>query len=136
MGDVMNGKEPLKSLFVFDMKNKTIDANAKISQAIDQMKDGSKHCLLVKLRSDKAVGIVSEHDIVVACARLGKGAKDAPVKDYMTTDVVVAKETDTLDEALRLMAANNVRHLPVLSQKGEVVDFLSMMDLVMKKLNV
>jgi CBS domain-containing protein len=52
----------------------------------------------------------------------------------MTIDVIAARETDTVTDALKLMAVHNVRHLPVLSEKGQVIDFLSMIDLVVKKM--
>lgn len=127
---------PIQKLFDFTMDGKTIEASDTLSTAIEKMKDGGKNCLLVKMKGERPVGIISEHDIVIAFARLGNGAKEAKVKDYMTIDVVVARESDTIDEALKLMAVHNVRHVPVLSADGSIIDFLSMMDLVMKKMSL
>ena len=127
---------PIQKLFDFTMDGKTIEASDTLSTAIEKMKDGGKNCLLVKMKGERPVGIISEHDIVIAFARLGNGAKEAKVKDYMTIDVVVARESDTIDEALKLMAVHNVRHVPVLSADGSIIDFLSMMDLVMKKISL
>ncbi len=126
----------LNKIFTFDMNNKTVDQDAKLSEAVTRMARCQKNCLLVKKGEDKPVGIISEHDIVVAFARLGKNASNARVLDYMTIDVVAAKETDTLNDALKLMAAHNVRHLPILSENGQIVDFVSMMDLIVKKMQV
>lgn len=127
---------PLQKLFDFKMDGKTIDASETLSTAIARMQHGGKNCLLVKMKGDRPVGIISEYDIVIAFARMGSGAKEAKIKDYMTIDVVVARETDTIDDALKLMAVHNVRHVPVLSSDGVIIDFLSMMDLVMKKMSL
>ena len=134
MGGVMS-EQTLNTLFTFDMQGKSIDAAAKLPEAVARMAKTGKHCLLVQ-EGEKPVGIISEHDVVVAFSRLGPAAKIAKVKDYMTIDVVAARETDTLDNALKLMAVHNVRHLPVLSEKGQVMEFLSMMDLVVRKMSL
>lgn len=126
-------KTPLSKHFTFDIEGKTIAHNASISDAIEKMSSSGKNCLLVKKNMETAVGIISEHDIVVALARHGRSASGEKVSDYMTIDVVAVKESHTIDEALKLMAANNIRHLPILSEKGQILDFLSMMDLIVKK---
>jgi CBS domain-containing protein len=128
-------EKTLATLFKFDMEGKTINADAKLSEAVRRMGASRQHCLLIR-NGDKPVGIISEHDIVVALARLGADGKEAKVRDYMTIDVVVTRTTDTISDALKLMAVHNVRHLPVLSEQGQVVDFLSMMDLIIKKMSL
>lgn len=123
----------LNKLFTFDIKGKSIEADATIAHAIQRMAASRMNCLLVKSEGERAIGIISEHDIVTAFAHVEKDAKNAKVRNYMTIDIVVAQSTDTIDEALRMMASNNVRHLPVISEDGSIVDFLSIMDLVLKK---
>lgn len=118
------------------MDGKTVDASDTLHRAIEKMQQGNKNCLLVKMQGERPVGIISEHDIVIAFARLGSKAREAKVKDYMTIDVVVARETDTIDDALKLMAVHNVRHIPVVTGSGTIIDFLSMMDLVTKKMSL
>ncbi len=132
----MKKDAPLNKLFTFDMHGKTVAVDAKVGDAVARMHRSGKNCLLVKKGDEKAVGIISEHDIVIAFARLGQAARETKVSDYMTIDVVAARETDTINEALKLMAAHNVRHLPILSEEGHIVDFLSMMDLVVKKMTL
>jgi CBS domain-containing protein len=126
--------DALNTVFTFNIEGKNIGADAKLPEAVAKMGASGKHCLLVMREGGKPVGIISEHDIVIAFARLGQEAKHARVRDYMTIDVIAARETDTVTDALKLMAVHNVRHLPVLSEKGQVIDFLSMIDLVVKKM--
>jgi CBS domain-containing protein len=126
----------LKDLFSFDISGKCVDADASIAEAIKKMTEGRHNCLLVKKEGERAIGIISEHDVVSAFAALDNEAKRARVSDHMTIDVVAAQELDTIDEALQMMAAHDVRHLPVVSRDGTVVDFLSIMDLVLKKISL
>lgn len=126
----------LNQAFQFDMQGKTIPHDARLGDAVSRMTRSGKNCLMVLKTDDKPVGIISEHDIVVAFARLGQKARESKVWEYMTTDVVAARDTDTIDDALKLMAAHNVRHLPILSEKGSILDFISMMDLVVKKMTL
>jgi CBS domain-containing protein len=132
---LMEKDAPLNQLFKFDIEGKTITHDASLDNAIARMTKNGKTCLLIKKEDDKAIGVISEHDIVMAFARLGQEAKKAKVSQHMSIDVIAVRETDTINEALRVMAAHNVRHLPVLSaEKRQVVDFLSMMDLVTRKM--
>ena len=125
---------PLNKAFTFDIQGKTIKAAACISDAIDKMESSRKTCLLVEAADGKPMGIISEHDIVIAFARKGGEAITAKVRDYMMLDVIAVKENDTVNDALRLMAVHNIRHLPVLSGSGKILDFLSVMDLIGRKM--
>lgn len=123
----------LKDRFKFNIRGKTIEPTQTIGEAVYMMKTRGITCLLVQQEGGRAVGILSEHDIVTAYAKLDAKAKSAKVQDFMTVDIVASFETDTLDDALKTMAENNIRHLPVLNLFGAVLDFLSIMDVVMEK---
>lgn len=123
----------LKDHFKFNIRGKTIEPMQTIGEAVYMMKTRGITCLLVQPEGGRAVGILSEHDIVTAYAKLDNKAKSAKVQDFMTVDIVASFETDTLDQALNTMAENNVRHLPVLNQFGVVLDFLSIMEVVLAK---
>ena len=124
----------LKQAFAFNMEGKTIAHDAKLGDAVALMTRSGKNCLMVHRGEKNPVGIISEHDVVIAFARLGQKAQETKVSDYMTIDVIAARETDSINNALKLMAAHNIRHLPILSEQGRIVDFISMMDLVVKKM--
>lgn len=119
------------------MEGKTVAHDATLNEAIVLMTKSGKNCLLVKKSDEKAVGVISEHDVVTAFARLGQGARTAKVSNHMSIDLIAVRETDGINEALRIMAAHNIRHLPIMSEeKRQVVDFLSMMDLVIKTMRM
>jgi CBS domain-containing protein len=123
----------IADLFSLDLEGKTISSGSTVGDAIEIMANTGEHCFLVQTEGKKPVGIISEHDIVSAMARHRDDVAKVKVEDVMTIDIYIASENATLDEALALMAEHNVRHLPVMSEEGRVLGFLSIMDLVMKK---
>src|SRR3954469_3514676 len=68
---------------------------------------------LVVLDAERAVGIVSERDVVRAVADGGGAALDKPVSKVMTKDVLFAQPGETVDSLLTRMTDRRIRHLPV-----------------------
>jgi len=74
-------------------------------------------------------GILSERDIVKACARHGASALDSSAADLMTRDVVTVTPGDTITTVMERMTAGRFRHMPVLNE-GRVVGVISIGDVV------
>lgn len=125
----------IRELFPMGLGDNAISDDASIAQAVAQMRETGGHSLLVRDADGRGVGVLSEHDIVTAFAVAGDDAKDHPIKVYMTLDLVVTEEEADLDTVIKLMAAYNIRHMPVVSEFGHVVSFLSVMDLLMAKIS-
>ncbi|MHB9036457.1 MAG: CBS domain-containing protein [Armatimonadota bacterium] len=53
-------------------------------------------------------------------------------KDIMTHDVVTIRKGSSVDEALRLMACNNISGLPVVDSEGYLVGIITESDLLLK----
>lgn len=85
--------------------------------------------ILVAEKGDILKGIISERDIVRAIAKDGDGALDQPVKNYMTSEVVTAREEDTLNEVMGVMTSGRFRHLPVVTN-GRLTGLISIGDVV------
>lgn len=123
----------LDKLFVLTLEDKTLSADMTLGQAIAAMSKTGGHCFLVQAEGRKPVGVLSEHDVVSALARYGDAAAKVKISEIMTIDIYAAHEGSTLDDALKIMADHNIRHLPVMSDDGKILGFLSIMDIVMKK---
>ena len=121
---------------VFDLttSQREISEDSTIADAIAVMKDVNYNCLLVKNADRIGVGIISEHDIVEAFAEEGDNAKTSYVSDYMQVDVTCASDNDRLDDVIKIMAEENLRHIPIISDSGYVVSFVSIMELLMAKM--
>ena len=73
-------------------------------------------------------GIVTDRDIVLRCIAAEDDPTQTQVKDIMTRNCAVVSPDDDAREATRLMAARQVRRLPVL-EGGKVVGMVSLGDL-------
>ena len=73
-------------------------------------------------------GIVTDRDIVTRCIAAEDDPAQTPVRDIMTRNCVSVSPDDDPREATRLMAARQVRRLPV-TENGKVVGMVSLGDL-------
>jgi CBS domain-containing protein len=61
----------------------------------------------------RIVGIVTDRDIVVRVIAAGKDPNSTTVGEIVSSDVVTVAPDDDIDDALTMMAQNQVRRLPV-----------------------
>jgi predicted transcriptional regulator len=67
----------------------------------------------------RPIGILTDRDIVVGVlAQTDQKLDILCVDDVMTSELVVAREDDDLDEVLRRMRAKGVRRMPVVDSRG------------------
>ena len=85
--------------------------------------------LIVLTRDGCLDGIISERDIVGACAEHGGDALAHSVAARMVKDVASCEETDTVDEIMDTMTSCRFRHLPVVKD-GIVIGIVSIGDVV------
>lgn len=105
-----------------------IDPDASVFEAIRQLAEAGVGALLV-MEQGKLVGIVSERDYARKVALAGRSSKDTKVREIMTSNVLRVTPDTTNEECMVLMAAKNIRHLPVM-RGDEIVGMLSIRDLV------
>ena len=101
-----------------------------VAKRLDQEGVGA----LLVIDGSKVAGIISERDIVRELARAGPSALQEPVSACMTTDVIRAKPTETVDQLLGRMTNRRVRHLPVMAGE-QVCGVVSIGDLVKHKIS-
>lgn len=78
------------------------------------------------------VGIVTDRDLCLHVVAAGRDPSCSWVDGCMTQDPVCCTEQDDVSLALDLMKAHQVRRLPVVNEKHEVVGMLSFGDVVRK----
>lgn len=73
-------------------------------------------------------GIVTDRDIVLRCIAAEEDPAQTPVREVMTRGCYTVRPEDDCRQATQLMAARQVRRLPVV-EEGKLVGMLSLSDL-------
>lgn len=105
----------------------TIEANATVKKAISIMNENEIGCLIV-VKQAKAVGIVTERDMLARVLARARDPERTRVSEVMTTPLVVADPKMDLEEAARLMFKMKVKKLPVVLD-GQLVGLITLTDL-------
>lgn len=105
-----------------------------VYDAIKMMADKNVGALAV-VEGDKLVGILSERDYTRKVILQGKSSKTTQVREIISGQVVSVTRDHTIQDCLRLMTKNRIRHLPVL-QEGQLVGVISIGDLVNAVINM
>lgn len=98
-----------------------------------RMRDLHVGCLVVvDDRQDglHPVGIVTDRDLLSALVGEHADGEQRALEDVMTRDLLVARETDDVNDALERMRARGVRRLPVVDRRGVLQGILAFDDLV------
>lgn len=101
------------------------DTLAEASAKMWQQQTGS----LLVMEGDKLIGIVTERDVLRSVAQ-GQDPKATSLRDVMTNDPVTISASTTLRGAAEIMFDKWFRHLPVVTDEGDVVGIISTRDLL------
>ncbi|MDH3766695.1 MAG: CBS domain-containing protein [Nitrosopumilus sp.] len=80
--------------------------------------------IIVTDKDNFPVGIVTDEDILSKVSDVTVYAEATSLKDVMSTPLITINEKSTLQDALHKMRDNNIRKLPVLSKKNQVVGMI------------
>lgn len=112
-----------------------IEPRASLADVVRKLVDYKIGSLVVResmgLRAGRVVGIVTERDILKACAdeQHGGDLRHRYVDEVMTRDVVTGSPLDSIDETMGLMTEQRIRHLPVMDG-DELKGMISIGDVV------
>ena len=106
----------------------TIPGEATVFEAL-QLMAGRNIGALVVLSQNGLQGIFTERDYTRKVVLHGKSSKETLVSEILSPDLIVAAPDSTIEDCMRLMTENRVRHLPVLDGM-ELVGLVSIGDLV------
>jgi CBS domain-containing protein len=106
----------------------TVEPSTPIVEVARVMRDADVGPVPV-VEGDRLVGLVTDRDIVVRVVADGNDPSSTTVGEIMSTDLVTVDPDQPLDEALRLMAAHQVRRLPVTEEDGRPVGIVAQADI-------
>jgi CBS domain-containing protein len=107
----------------------SVPPDASVYSAIEFMAEKRVGALLV-IDGGQLVGVISERDYARKVILQGRSSKDTFVREIMTPSPITISCETSVDEAMRVMTENRIRHLPVTDRDGHVAGVLSIGDLV------
>jgi CBS domain-containing protein len=105
----------------------TVEPTTTAQEAARTMKSEDVGSLPI-VEGDKLVGVITDRDLAIRIIAEAKGI-DTPVAEIASKDVVTIDPQQSLEEAARLMANNQVRRLPVVEEDGKLVGILAQADI-------
>jgi len=97
-----------------------------IREAAKIMKKEEVGSLVIVDKDYKAIGIVTERDLLYAIA--DEIPLDKPVSEIMSQNPVTIEENSDISEAVALMTSREIRHLIVVDHDGKVKGVISIRD--------
>jgi CBS domain-containing protein len=105
----------------------TIDSYATVMKAVSLMNENEIGCLVVTRRG-KAVGIVTERDLLTRVIVKSKNPKKTKVREVMTKPLISGQPDMDLEEATKLMFKMKIKKLPVVESEGRLAGLITLTD--------
>lgn len=105
----------------------TIDENSTVKEAANVMNKFEIGCLIA-VSKKKAIGILTERDLLKRVVAESREASKTKVKDIMSSPLVVVDPNMDLEEAVKLMFQMKIKKLPVVDEK-RLVGLVSLTDI-------
>ena len=113
---------------------KYVSPNDTLGHAAKLLAENNIGAVPVSIDGSKILGILSERDIVKALSS-ETGSLDSEVSLFMTSKVKKCKTTDLLRDVIKDMNKGHFRHIPVVDEAEQMIEFISISDLVLAHLN-
>jgi CBS domain-containing protein len=94
----------------------TIDENSSVKEAAEVMNKFEIGCLIA-VRKGKAMGIITERDLLKRVVADVKDTTKTKVKDIMSSPLIVVEPDMELEDAVKLMFQMKIKKLPVVDGK-------------------
>ena len=108
----------------------SVGPDDSVLQALNVMAQKDVGALVV-MAGERLVGVVSERDYARKVVLHKRSSSDTLVRDIMTSPAMAVSPNHTVDDCMRIVTANRIRHLPVVHD-DRVVGLVSIGDLVQR----
>ena len=127
------GAKKMKVSDVMSRRVTTINLSATLHEAAEKMRAEDIGALpVVDPGADKIKGMLTDRDIVVRAAALGKNLETATAEEAMTARIRYVFEDEDISKAAEQMMDKQIRRLVVLNQDKRLVGLVALSDLALK----
>jgi CBS domain-containing protein len=116
---------------VMSRRPQSVREEDTLAQAAGLMKQYNIGSVPVLNRKDSVVGMITDRDIAIRAVANGMDVNNTAVKDVMTPRPVMGAEEMDVEVAAELMAAHQIRRLPV-QQNGRLTGMVALGDLAVR----
>jgi CBS domain-containing protein len=127
MGERLNTGEICTRAVTIAFRATTLNGAARL------MRENHVGCLVVVDEAEglrRVVGVLTDRDIVTAVLAADLDPTTLCVEDVMTTDLVTAREDDSLIDLMQNMRRKGVRRIPVVGAQGDLVGLVTLDDVL------
>ena len=104
-----------------------VGPDTPVSEVAKRMRDKDIGAIPVG-ENDRLVGMVTDRDIACRAVANGKDLSKTSARDVMTKGIGYCRDSEELDDALRIMEQRKLRRLPVINDRKRMVGMLSLGD--------
>jgi len=105
----------------------TVDSEAMVMEAVELMNKHEIGCLVVT-RKGKAIGIVTERDLLERVLAESRDPKKIKVRQIMSKPLIVGEPEMDVEDAARFMFRRKIKKLPVV-EGGRLIGLVTLTDL-------
>jgi CBS domain-containing protein len=113
---------------VMTQRPRAVTAQMSVREAARLMDEEDVGSLPVVDEGERLIGIVTDRDVAVRVVGRGLDSDTTVVGDVASRDVVALTPDHDLDDALRLMAQEQVRRVPIVVRENQLVGILAQAD--------
>jgi len=106
-----------------------VEPKASVLEAVEVMSEHAVGAVAV-VENGKLLGIFTERDVMLRVVLRHRHPRDTRVGEVMTSPVETITDESHEEDALVHMVERHVRHLPIVSTKGELTGMLSIRNLL------
>ena len=100
----------------------TADENSSVAEAVKILQPKNVEIILVTSSNGKYVGIVTDSDILEKVVMKGEDSDLISIKSIMTSPLLTLPSSATVRQAIQLMHAHKIKHLPVTDSSNNNVE--------------
>ncbi len=106
----------------------SVRPDSTVYQALELMARENIGAVLV-LDGEKMVGVLTERDYARKIILKDRASKETQVREIMSTELFLMNPNHSVEDALEMMSAKGVRHLPV-AEGEKVLGVISILEVV------
>jgi CBS domain-containing protein len=118
---------PMKAEEVMAREVITLDENVSVKKAAEIMAEEGVSAI-ISTSEGKAIGILTERDILKRIVAQDKNPRETKVKDIMSSPLVTIEPSTDLEEAAHVMFEKKIKNLPVIHD-NRLIGLISLQDI-------